>query len=268
LRSQEPVSTSINPRVEEAFLLVKDAMTKRKGLLIVGNIWVDYRGRANSKLAPGERIVIFKEDGSVLVHRPIGYEPVNWQPPGCIFQTSISGSLLQIRTVRLKPSESVKITFNKVYLLAILSLQDQGEFALHASEKDMQQAILLQPSLVEAGFKLIEYEKRVEPGFVDVYGVDQKGRFVVVEIKRTPANKKAALQLAKYVDAVKGRVNRPVRGILVAPNIGKGVQRPLATLGLSFKALDPKKCAEILSKPETKRLADFFEKDKRSGCAN
>jgi RecB family endonuclease NucS len=246
-----------NPGVEEAFASAKEALTKRKGLLIIGNCWVDYHGRASSKLEAGERIVMFKEDGSVLVHRPVGYEPVNWQPPGCVFQASLSEDVLQIRAVRQKPPESVKISFNRVYLLIILSLQDYGEFALYASEQDMQQAILLEPLLVEAGFKPITYEKKVEPGFVDVYGIDDKGRFVVVEIKRKTANKDAALQLAKYVETLRGMVNRPVRGILVAPNLAKGVQKLLTTLDMDFKALDPKKCAKVLNKPQMKRLADF-----------
>ncbi len=83
---------------------------------------------------------------------------------------------------------------------------------------------------------------------------------MVVEIKRKPAGKEAVLQLAKYVDSVRSMVNREVRGVLVAPSMAKGVQRLLATLGLDFKTLDPKKCASILVKPETKRLVDFFEK--------
>jgi len=255
---QEPLVTAQNPTVEKAVSLVKEALSKRKALIIVGNCWVDYHGRASSKLEPGERIVIFKEDGSVLVHRPVGYEPVNWQPPGCIFQTNASGKVLQIRAVRRKPHESVQISFDPVYLVAVLSLEDKGEFALHASEEDMQKAILMEPSLVEDGFKPISYEKKVEPGFVDVYGVDKTGKFVVVEIKRKTASKDAALQLAKYVEAIRGLTNREVRGVLAAPNLAKGVQRLLETLGLDFKALDPRKCAEVLSKPETKRLAEFF----------
>jgi len=257
--SREPLLAVQNPSVEKAVSLVRDAFSKRKALLIVGNCWVDYRGRASSKLEPGERVVIFKEDGSVLVHRPVGYEPVNWQPPSCVFQAHASGGMLQIRAVRRKPPESVRISFGSIYLLSVLSLVDKGEFALHASEEDMQKAILIEPSLVEEGFKPISYEKKVEPGFVDVYGVDKVGRFLVVEIKRKTASKEAALQLAKYVDAIKGLVNREVRGVLAAPNLAKGVQRLLETLGLDFRVVDPKKCAEVLSKPETRRLAEYFE---------
>ncbi len=66
------------------------------------------------------------------------------------------------------------------------------------------------------------------------------------------------MQLAKYVESLKNTANREVRGILVAPQIAKGVQKLLVTLGLDFKRLDPKKCTEILREVETKKLADFF----------
>jgi len=251
----------VNPNVAEAEKAVKEAVSQRKTLLVVGNCWVHYLGRAKSKLEPGERILIVKEDGSLLVHRPVGYEPVNWQPPGCIFQIQAKDNILEVRAVRRKPAESVKVFFDKIHMVSALSLVDSGEFSLYASEEDMQKAILLEPSLLEEGFKPISYEKKVEPGFVDVYGVDKNGKLVVVEIKRKTAGKIAALQLAKYIGAVKGKANREVRGILVAPNIAKGVQRLLVTLGLEFKSLDPRKCAEILKRSEARKLEAFFTEE-------
>jgi hypothetical protein len=258
LTKPKSLTVSVSPNVAEAEKAVKEAVSQRKTLLVVGNCWVHYQGRASSKLEPGERILIIKEDGSLLVHRSIGYEPVNWQPPGCIFHVQVKNNVLEIRGVRRKPAESVKVFFDRIQMVSALSLVDSGEFALYASEEGMQKTILLKPSLLEEGFKLISYEKKVEPGFVDVYGEDKNGKLVVVEIKRRTAGREAVLQLVKYVDAIKSKVNREVRGILVAPNIAKDVQRLLATLGLEFKALDPKKCAEILKKSETKKLETFF----------
>jgi hypothetical protein len=40
------------------------------------------------------------------------------------------------------------------------------------------------------------------------------------------------------------------------------VQRLLVTLGLEFKALDPKKCAEVLKKTRRTKLEAFFNEDK------
>jgi RecB family endonuclease NucS len=257
--NRKPVANLENPSVQEAAEFIKAAVSERKAVILVGNCWVDYKGRASSKLEPGERIVMIKEDGSVLVHRPSGYEPVNWQPAGCLFQTRVKEETLRVRAVRRKPAESVSISFDTVYLLSAMRLIDRGEFSLHASESDMQKAILIDPTIFEEGFKPISYEKKVEPGFVDVYGVDRDGRLVIVELKRRTAGRDAALQLAKYVDYVKTVANRELRGVLVAPRLAKGVQTILTSLGLEFKALEPKKCAEILRRSESRKLADFFE---------
>ena len=220
-----------------------------------------YSGRANSTLEPGERILIIKADGSLLVHRPVGYEPVNWQPSGSVFHVKADENSLEIHAVRQKPRENVKVTFTSVLVVSALSLNDSGEFLLHASEEDMHKAILLKPELLEEGFKPISYEKKVEPGFVDVYGVDKDGRLVVVEVKRKTAGKDAVLQLARYIDAIKEKANRELRGVLVAPSLGKGVQRMLVTMGLEFKALDPKQCAEVLKKAESTKLESFMKEN-------
>jgi len=248
----------VNPHVTDAEKTVTEAIAQRKTVILVGNCWVQYTGRAKSKLEPGERILIMKEDGSLLVHRNVGYEPVNWQPPGCIFHTQTKKDVLEVHAVRQKPRESVTVFFDRIYIVSAITLQDSGEFALYASEEDMQKAILLEPSLLEDGFKPLSYEKKVEPGFVDVYGVDVYGKLVVAEIKRKTAGKEAVLQLAKYIEAVKSRTNREVRGILVAPDIAKDVQKLLTTLGLEYKMLDPKKCAEVLKKPKHGKLETFF----------
>lgn len=256
---KEKLTVLTNPRLEDAAAAMEKAFTQRKTLIVAGKCRVRYAGRANSTLELGERILIIKEDGSLLVHRPVGYEPVNWQPSGSVFHVHAKADAVEVHAVRQKPRESVIVNFSEIFMVSILSLMDSGEFALYASEGDMHSAILLKPSLLEEGFTPISYEKKVEPGFVDVYGIDKNGKLVVVEVKRRTAGKEAVLQLAKYIDAIKGKADRELRGVLVAPAIGKDVQRMLATLGLEFKALDPKKCAQILRKAETAKLEDFFK---------
>ena len=144
-------------------------------------------------------------------------------------------------------------------MVSALSLEDSGDFLLHATEDDMHRAILLKPDLLEEGFKPISWEKKVEPGFVDIYGEDRNGKLVIVEVKRKTASKEDALQLAKYIEPIKAKVNREVRAVLAAPSLGKDVQRMLVTLGLEYKSLDPKVCAEVLKKTENAKLETFFK---------
>jgi RecB family endonuclease NucS len=259
MQEQEKLTVLTRPTLAEAAEVIGKAFVQRRTLIVAGKCHVHYTGRAKSTLEPGERLLIIKSDGSLLVHRPVGYEPVNWQPAGSVFHVQAKAESIEVHGVRQKPRESVRVTFSEVFMVSSLSLEDSGEFLLYASEVDMHRAILLKPSLLEAGFKPISYEKKVEPGFVDVYGMDKDGRLVVVEVKRKTAGKDAVLQLAKYIDAIKGKANRELRGVLVAPSLGKDVQRLLVTIGLEFKALDPKKCAEVLKKAETTKLESFFE---------
>ena len=258
LQQPNKLSVLTEPTLTEAAVLIERAFSQRRTLIVVGACQVNYVGRASSKLELGERILIIKSDGSLLVHRPVGYEPVNWQPAGSVFHVQIKDEELEVYGVRQNPRESVRVTFEKIYMASSLSLSDSGDFLMHASEDDMHRAILLKPELLEEGFKPISWEKKVEPGFVDIYGEDKNGKLVIVEVKRKTASKEAALQLAKYIEPIKAKVNREVRAVLVAPSLGKDVQRMLVTLGLEYKALDPKTCAEVLKKTENKKLETFF----------
>jgi len=261
LQSPTKATVLVNPTLPQAAAAIEKALAQRRTLLVAGNCHVHYAGRASSTLEPGERLLIIKEDGSLLVHRPTGYEPVNWQPAGSVFHVQIKTNELEVHGVRQKPRENVRVSFDAVFMVSVLSLNDSGEFLLHATEDDMHRAILLKPELLEEGFKPISWEKHVEPGFVDIYGEDKNGKLVIVEVKRKTASKEAAIQLAKYIEPIKAKVNREVRAVLVAPSLGKDVQRVLATLGLEYKALDPKVCAEVLRKTATTKLESFFSQN-------
>jgi RecB family endonuclease NucS len=261
LHDASKLTVKANPTLAEAEAIIGKALTQRRTLVVAGNCHVHYSGRARSTLEPGERLLIIKEDGSLLVHRPVGYEPVNWQPAGSVFHVQTTEKSLEIHGIRQKPRESVRVTFDAIYMVSALSLADSGEFLLHATEDDMHRAILLKPELFEEGFKPISWEKKVEPGFVDIYGEDKNGKLVIIEVKRRTATKDAALQLAKYIGPIKSKINRELRAVLVAPSLGKDVQRMLVTMGLELKELDPKKCAEVLKKPGNSKLETFFKEN-------
>jgi RecB family endonuclease NucS len=247
------------PTINTAFQAIKSGIWKHKTIIIIGNCSVDYDGRASSKLELGERIVILKQDGSALIHRPRDYNPVNWQPPGSLFRTKLDKGKLVLRVFRRKENETLEIKFDKILFVVALDLRDTGEFHLYSSEKDMQEAILIQPSLLENDFKPLEAEKPVEPGFIDIIGVDKDNVLTIVEIKRNAANNDAVLQLKKYMDVYNPDGKRKIRGIIVAPELAKGAQTLLATLGLEFKTLTPQKCAEVLKRKKGRTLTEFFD---------
>lgn len=261
--SDVPKAAIENPTFNEATELLGNSFAKHEPALVIGNCRVDYEGRASSTLEWGERIVIVKADGSILVHRPIGYEPVNWQPQGCLFQVDMpSERVLRIRAFRRQPREIVNIYFDRIRLIFSSRLDDSGEFYLHVSEEQMKDALLSRPEMLEPHFKAIDYERKVEPGFVDVYGVDKDRNLVVVEIKRNPIGRDAVLQLKRYMDAIRKETGQFVRGMVVGPSLRKGAQTLLATLNLEFKQLSPKKCFEVLQARKTRKLIEFMKSER------
>jgi RecB family endonuclease NucS len=200
-----------------------------------------------------------KQDGSVLVHRPTGYEPVNWQPPKCVVKVKLNDAGLVVSASRSQPRENVSIEFKEIRLTATGTLADSGEFALHVTEEQMKQAILTAPDLVENGLKPLQQEKSLgEAGFTDIFAEDRNGRLVVVEIKRNAASKDAVLQLERYLETLRKKVNRPLRGIVVAPELRKSAQPLLDSLKLEYVRLAPEKCFGVLKSRRDMKLSHFM----------
>ena len=255
-------STSINdPTFEEAASAINQSLSTRRVLIIVGNCHVEYVGRASSSLDWGERILMIKRDGSVLLHRPTGYEPVNWQPSKCIFRIEPRRENLLIVASRSQHNETLTLLFDRIISVSFYDLLDQAEFNLYVSELQMKKTILTRPDLVEKGFRPITSEKNLgEAGFTDVIGEDGIGNLVIVEIKRNPAGKESVIQLNRYVNSIRKDLNRGIRGIIVAPELRKGTQSFLAVMNLEFKALSLQRCAEILAERETRKISEFLRK--------
>jgi len=159
---------------------------------------------------------------------------------------------------RVRPKEVLRIVFSEIYDASSYKLRDEAEFAMYATEEDMRKAILMRPSIIEDGFKPIECERRAgDAGFIDILGVDSAGRLVVVEIKRRSAASEDVKQLVRYVEKIEEEFGRRPRAIIVAPGVKRSAVRELELYGVEFRALSPKRCAEILRKG--KGLERFLE---------
>ena len=123
----------------------------------------------------------------------------------------------------------------------------------------MKQAILLVPELVEQGLKPLQQEKSLgHAGFTDILAEDERGNLVVIEIKRNPATKDAAMQLKRYLDTLHKQIDRPLRGLIVAPDLRKSAQPLLQTLKLEYVRLAPEKCFTVLRGERDMKLSSFL----------
>ena len=95
------------PSPTEAVEVLESALAAGAMITIVGQCEVEYDGRASSYLPPGDRLVILKPDGTLLVHTDSQHEPVNWQPPGCTHRVSLEDDHLHVQSLRSSPAEQV-----------------------------------------------------------------------------------------------------------------------------------------------------------------
>ena len=101
----------------------------------------------------------------------------------------------------------------------------------------MHEYILEHPEEIDEGLRALEHERETPYGIVDVYGTDDAGRPVIVEVKRRQATLTHVDQLKRYMEQFRSS-NPEARGILVAPAASDRVKRTLREADLEFVALE------------------------------
>ena len=186
--------------------------------LIVARCEVTYTGRLSAFLPESTRLLILKDDGSVLIHADSGgFKPLNWMTPPTVIETS--DDLVVVRKRAGRSEDRLEIR-----LLEILSdvVHDMGEAAAlekDGVERDLQLLLADEPTHIEAGLRLVKREWSTDVGPVDLMCRDETDGWVAVEIKRV-GTIDAVEQLTRYLDCIRVDPARAgCRGILVAQAI-------------------------------------------------
>ena len=239
--------TSVHdPSHREALWELEDAFERGDMVSLFGRCSVDYEGRTASELGAGDRLLVLKPDGAALVHTDEGHKPVNWQPPGSEHRAAVREGRLRVRSTRTNPDETLTVAFEAVHQLSAMTVTGGRDLDLHGSEADLRARIIERPALIEPGFEPTETERPSAAGPMDLFGVDDDGTPVVVELKRRRVGPDAVGQLARYVRALREELGtdeaatgREVRGILVAPSVTDRAADRLADRGFEHVVLDP-----------------------------
>ncbi len=228
-----------NPGLVEARDAIRDALRNNMLVVMICGCTVEYEGRGASRLSYGERVVMIKQDGAFLVHRPIGHSPANWQPNTSSITVEASGDRLVVTAVRTKPTrEIVRVYIDKVLMLYTGKLRDAGEFIMYLDEHEIRDLLYENPVLVGEDIRFTEKEKDLgEAGYADLFGYTGDGKPVIVEIKRVTASREAVLQLYRYLDAYRRKYGVEAIGILVAPNITAQALEACRKLGITYKQI-------------------------------
>jgi endonuclease len=236
------MQTVLHPSSSDALHFIREhhsSKAEKTMLLVMGECMVDYQGRAKSLLDWGERLIMIKQDGTVLVHQPVMREPVNWQPTGSITEFTTKNNQLILHCRHLKPPEKMQVTFRQLKMVTATSLVDRANLIIAGMEVDVVNHIVNNPAIIEEGLRIVKREKAVKTGSIDLYGIDKEHVPVVIEVKRSLATISSVQQLRMYVNDIKKDRKEPkVRGILCAPRIPDMVKKLLEEHQLEWREVE------------------------------
>ena len=244
-------------KLEDYSMLIENAVGKFHSAVLGCRCEISYSGRAESFLPEGDRIVLIKEDGSMIIHQPTGNNPVNYMKPGTTHSVSFQEGKCVINSKSVDTKEFMSMKIGEVYFFNSYKMQDGQAIELKGTEKDMAEMIMKSPELIEKGFKPLNMEEYTKYGFIDIFGYDKDNTLTVIECKRYCADPAAVTQLRRYVEKVKSSKGLTfVRGVLAAPKITSNALQMLNDWGFKFVELSPPKYFEKFDKSQ-QRLHQF-----------
>jgi RecB family endonuclease NucS len=183
--------------------------------LVVARCEVRYTGRLNAFLPEATRLLVFKSDGSVLVHSDVGgFKPLNWMTPPTVIEEEPGSIVVRKRAARSEDRLEIRVA----EVLSDVS-HEMGEAA--GLEKDgveahLQEELAAQPEALGEELRLVRREWPTDIGPVDLMCRDAEGGSVAVEVKRI-ATIDAVEQLGRYLERIRADpAVADCRGVLAA----------------------------------------------------
>ena len=158
--------------------------------LIVARCQVDYAGRLTAHLPLATRVIMVKNDGSVLIHSDGGsYKPLNWMSPPCTVTEGVTEDgqvewTVTSRATSKGPEDTLRILLEEVLHDSSHDLGIDPGLQKDGVEKHLQELLAEHPATLADGLSLVRREFPTAIGPVDLMCRDAAGLSVAVEIKR------------------------------------------------------------------------------------
>jgi RecB family endonuclease NucS len=205
--------------------------------LVVARCEVTYTGRLNAYLPEAVRLLIFKADGSVLVHADAGgYRPLNWMTPPTVIEDGEELIVVRKRAGRTEDRLEIRI----LELLAEVEheLGEDAGLEKDGVERHLQEALAAVPVSAEPGLRLVRREWPTDVGPVDLMCRDEDDGWVAVEIKRI-GTIEAVEQLSRYLEVLqRDPALSACRGILAASEVKLQARTLCEARGLGWVEVD------------------------------
>lgn len=195
--------------------------------LVIARCSVDYAGRLSAHLPLATRLLLFKSDGSVLVHSDaLSYKPLNWMSPPCTFtvdevdaERAEAGVTELWRVTHAKTSDLLVISIHEILHDSEHDLGVDPGLRKDGVEADLQRLLAERIDLLGDGYSLVRREHPTAIGPVDILATDAAGASVAVEVKRR-GGIDGVEQLTRYLDLMnRDPALAPVAGVFAAQEI-------------------------------------------------
>lgn len=211
---------------------------------------VTYSGRAEAYLPRGDRVIMIKQDGVLLIHQPTNGNPINYLKAGGELSVEKYDGHLTLHGKLGK--EFLDVELFQIYDVLHRRLEDGQRQELVGSEADMSDHLRENPTLLGKNFIPVSREEQTKVGFIDLFGHDGKGELIVVECKRYTAGLAAVSQLHRYVEKIKQvKGTKNVTGIMAAPKMTPNAEAMLKEYNYSWREVRPPKRLERYDKKQT-----------------
>ncbi|MBU1251767.1 MAG: endonuclease NucS [Actinobacteria bacterium] len=195
--------------------------------LVIARCSVDYAGRLSAHLPLATRLLMVKNDGSLLVHADGGsYKPLNWMSPPCTLaieqpddDQAEAGVVELWRVTHAKTADLLVVSIHEVLHDTAHDLGLDPGLQKDGVEAHLQKLLAEHIELLGEGHALVRREYMTAIGPVDILARDASGASVAVEIKRR-GGIDGVEQLTRYLELMnRDPLLAPVTGVFAAQEI-------------------------------------------------
>jgi RecB family endonuclease NucS len=213
--------------------------------LVIARCAVDYSGRLSAHLPLATRLLMLKNDGSILVHSDSGsYKPLNWMNPPCTIVTEEPSAeaaefgVIEVWKVQQKKTEDVlKVSIHEIIADVAHELGEDPGLIKDGVEAHLQVLLAEQITLVHEEATLVRREYMTAIGPVDILARDGSGS-IAVELKRR-GDIDGVEQLTRYLELMnRDPLLSPVRGVFAAQEIKPQARKLAEDRGIECLVLD------------------------------
>jgi RecB family endonuclease NucS len=198
--------------------------------LLVARCEVVYTGRLTARLPEAVRLLMFKADGSFLVHDDAGgFRPLNWMTAPTVIEEADDTIVVRKR----KGEDRLEIRLAEVLSDVTHDMGESAALQKDGVERHLQEELAARPSALAGGLRLVRREWPTDIGPVDLMCRDEDGSWVAVEIKRI-GTIEAVEQLSRYLERIDGEC----RGMLAAQSVKPQARTLAEARGITWVEVD------------------------------